>query len=258
MSFKNGFLEGSGLYFGGPGLDFEGLGARFWRSRGSILETPDLEFEASRLDCGASCLPLVELPTFNNTTWPMWDRSLARGSFLFCSRLPQRSCQRVGGGGVPPWGPSIRRPPKVCEACWITSPIAFRYARPITARESERPSSLCRPRFLIPSLCLSPAGGGQPESRGKNPSSAYCWASWVDFLPFPSVLQKWLRKNIEKSVKIEDFDLPKPSQNPAKIPSKSISQKTHDFWEYFRQHLSKLKGSKPWKYQFSLRENHYF
>ena len=61
---------------------------------------------------------------------------------------------------------------------------------PITARESERPSSLCRPRFLIPSLCLSPAGGGPPESRGKNPSSASCWASWVDFLPFPSVLQK--------------------------------------------------------------------
>ena len=38
---------------------------------------------------------------------------------------------------VPPWGYSIRRPPKVCEACEITSPIAFRYARPITARESS-------------------------------------------------------------------------------------------------------------------------
>ena len=61
---------------------------------------------------------------------------------------------------------------------------------PITARESERPSSLCRPRFLIPSLCLSPGGGGPPESRGKNAASPSCWASWVDFLPFPSVLQK--------------------------------------------------------------------
>ena len=133
------------------------------------------------------------------------------------------------GSGAPPQGVSIRRPPKVCEACEITSPIAFRYARPITDRESERPSSLCRPRFLIPSLCLSPGGGGPPESRGKNPPSPSCWASWVDFLPFPSVLQKWLRKNIEKSVKIEDFDPPKPSQNLSKIPSKSISQKTHDF-----------------------------
>ena len=134
-----------------------------------------------------------------------------------------------GEAAVAPQGSSIRRPPKVCEACEITSPIAFRYARPITARESERPSSLCRPRFLIPSLCLSPGGGGPPESRGKNPSSPSCWASWVDFLPFPSVLQKWLRKNMEKSVKIEDFDLPKPFQNLPKIPSKSISQKTHDF-----------------------------
>ena len=68
--------------------------------------------------------------------------------------------QKGGAAVVPPWGSSIRRPPKVCEACEITSPIAFRYARPITARESERPSSLCRPRFLIPSLCLSPGGGG--------------------------------------------------------------------------------------------------
>ena len=98
--------------------------------------------------------------------------------------------QKGGAAVVPPWGCSIRRPPKVCEACEITSPIAFRYARPITARESERPNSLWRPRFLIPSLCLSPGGGGPPESVTKFASSASCWASWVDFLPFPSVLQK--------------------------------------------------------------------
>ena len=34
-------------------------------------------------------------------------------------------CQGWVGGGAPPRGVSIRRPPKVCEACGITSPIAF-------------------------------------------------------------------------------------------------------------------------------------
>ena len=61
---------------------------------------------------------------------------------------------------------------------------------PITDRESERPSSLCRPRFLIPSLSLSPAGGGPPESRSKIWSNALNRASWVDFFLFPSALQK--------------------------------------------------------------------
>ena len=124
----------------------------------------------------------------------------------------------------------------------------------ITDGESERSSFWCKPRLVIPSLFLSPGGWGQPETRSKNPPSASCWASWVDFLPFPSVLQKWLRKNIEKSVKIKDFGLRKPFQNLPKMPSKSMFQKTSDFWEHFRQHLSKLKGSKPWKYQFSLRK----
>ena len=47
------------------------------------------------------------------------------------------------------------------------------------------------------------------------------------------MLQKRLRKNIEKSVKIEDFGLPKPSQNPLKIHLKSRFQKTCDFSSIF-------------------------
>ena len=102
-------------------------------------------------------------------------------------------------------------------------------------------------------LFFSPQeGGGWPESATKFAPSPSCWASWVDFWLFPSALQKRLRKNIEKSAKIEDFGLPNPSQNPSKILSKPRSQKTCDFWAHFRQHLSKLKASKPWKYQFSL------
>ena len=38
-------------------------------------------------------------------------------------------------------------------------------------------------------------------------------------------IQNLLRKNIEKSAKIKDFGLSKPSQNPSKMPRKSHSQK---------------------------------
>ena len=41
--------------------------------------------------------------------------------------IAPKALPKLGGGGVPPWGPSIRRPPKVCEACWTFSHIAFRY-----------------------------------------------------------------------------------------------------------------------------------
>ena len=124
--------------------------------------------------------------------------------------------------------------------------------RSITDGESERPSSWCKPRLLIPSLFLSPGGWGQPETRSKNPPSASCWASWVDFLPFPSVLRKRLRKNIEKNAKIKNFGLPKPSPNPPKTPSKSMFQKTSIFSKFFATVFVYLLSWKPWKYQFSL------
>ena len=76
MSFKNGVLEGSGLDFGDPGLDFEGLGARFWRPQTSSLKPPGsivgppaflwLSFPHSttQLDqCGTDLLPGV--PSFS-------------------------------------------------------------------------------------------------------------------------------------------------------------------------------------------------
>ena len=141
--------------------------------------------------------------------------------------FPQKAWPRLGGGGVPPWGPSIRRPPKVCEACETTTRIACQIRQDQSTKgESERPSSLCRPRFLFPSLFLSPGAWGPPEPRAKMWSNASCWASWVDFLLFPNTLQKRLRKYIEKIAKIEDLGPPKPSQNPPKTPPKSMSQKT--------------------------------
>ena len=51
------------------------------------------------------------------------------------------------------------------------------------------------------------------------------------FLPFQVAFKILHRKNCEKSAKIEDFGLPKPSQNPPKTLPKSRPQKTCKFWE---------------------------
>ena len=61
-------------------------------------------------------------------------QSLAWGSFLLCFCLPQQPCQSVGGGGVPPWGPSIRRPPKVCQQ---RARLISNWLCPITAGQSR-------------------------------------------------------------------------------------------------------------------------
>ena len=67
-------LEPPGLDFGGPGLDF----GKVWDAPGQDLEDPGPTFglfvgfphlETPADNCGnASCLPLVGLPTFSNTT----------------------------------------------------------------------------------------------------------------------------------------------------------------------------------------------
>ena len=107
--------------------------------------------------------------------------------FLFVSFATNLFHEFVGdlGSFVRPGGMrgAIGRPPKVCRACWTTSHIAK-----IKMPEAiyRGPNSNGKLKFsvwlLFPSLFLSPGRGR--DNRHKNPSSASCWASWVDFLVF--------------------------------------------------------------------------
>ena len=54
-----------------------------------------------------------------------------------------------------------------------------------------------------------------------------------------------LRKNIEKSAKIDGLGFPKPSQNPLKMPSKSRSHKTCDFAWIFGGFLLVVARAEP-------------
>ena len=108
MSFKNGVLEGSGLDFGDPGLDFEGLGARFWRPQTSSLKPPGsivgppaflwLSFPHSttQLDqCGTDLLPGV--PSFSARAFlkglaDVWEAAVSPLGGLQWNMKKAKSC----------------------------------------------------------------------------------------------------------------------------------------------------------------------
>ena len=99
----------------------------------------------------------------------------------------------------------------------------------ITDGESERSSSLCRPRFVIPSLFLSPGGWGPPESATKFAHSASCWVSWADFLLFWNALQNLHRKNDKKKGKSRILAL----QNLSKIRPKCFQNRWKNMRFFF-------------------------
>ena len=84
----------------------------------------------------------------------------------------------------------------------------------------------------LPPLSL-PRASHIPPGRPKIDDGPLPDALFFVFLPFQNVFQNLLRKNIEKNAKVEDFGLPKPSQNPSKMPLKSMSQQTCDLSSIF-------------------------
>ena len=90
----------------------------------------------------------------------------------------------------------------------------------ITDGESERPSSLCRPRLLIPSLFLSPGGGGMTGIRHQISTISVLLGLLGRFLALPERASKTTSKKHRKKRENRGFwppkPLPKPFQNPIK------------------------------------------
>ena len=97
--------------------------------------------------------------------------------------------------------------------------------------------------LIYPSLCLSPGARGSSEPGPKFSLSVSCRLIWGDFFAFGNALEKRHRKNTEKKAKIKDFGFPKPSQNPPKMPSKSMYPKTYDFSSIFVQKMLCCKSA---------------
>ena len=182
MSCKNGVLEGSGLDFGDPGLDFEGLGARFWRPQTSSLKPPASIVEPPNL-----------LPSFgyvshiqeHNLTNVGLISGLEFLPFLF---LPSsKALPKFGRRRCPPLGPSIRRPPKVCQR---RAKLISNWLCPITAGQSRHSFAQFDLKCFFPYPFLSPPAWGSPEPSYKFALSASCWGISAVFFAFRIALEK--------------------------------------------------------------------
>ena len=107
MSFENGVLEGSWVDLGAPRPRFWSLQASILEPPASILKPPGSIVEPPGLQPSFAYASHIQQHHLANV-----GQSLAWGSFLLCFCLPQQPCQSVGGGGVPPWGPSMESTPK--------------------------------------------------------------------------------------------------------------------------------------------------
>ena len=106
MPLKNGVLEGSGIDFGASKPRFWSLQASILEPPASILKPPGSIVEPPGLQPSFAYASHIQQHHLANV-----GQSLAWGSFLLCFCLPQQPCQSVGGGGVPPWGPSMELAP---------------------------------------------------------------------------------------------------------------------------------------------------
>ena len=121
---------------------------------------------------------------------------------------------------APPWGSSIRRPPKVCQR---RARLISNWLCPITAGQSRHSFAQFDLKCSFPYPFLSPGAWGPPQTRRQKAEKFGFFALFLDFFAFRSALEKRHRKNIDKNAKIDDFGFPNPSQNPPKILSKSAA-----------------------------------
>ena len=137
-------------------------------------------------------------------------------------------------GGVPPLGafnpPANEGVPTACRT-------DFQLGCPITAGQSRHSFEQFVEQFDLkcsfPYPFLSPGAWGPPQTRRQKAEKFGFFAFLVDFFAFRNAHQKRFRKNIEKTAKIKDFVLPKPSPNPFKKPFKSKAKKNSVFVRAF-------------------------
>ena len=117
-------------------------------------------------------------------------------------------------------------------------PTACRIHFQLSCRITAGPSRHSFEQFDL--QCSKPLSFSFPQRPGdhRSPAQNFCFLylvgpSWSIFSPFQPRFKNDIEQNIEKNAKIEDFGLPNPSQNPPKILSKSMSQKTCNFSPMF-------------------------
>ena len=117
---------------------------------------------------------------------------------------------------VPPWGFQLNPPPTE-GVQGVLDPNSYFLSYFLPNFSYIQPASYISYILGLPPLSFSlPRRPRIPPGRPKMSVLLSCWALFFDFLAFKKIVGKMLRKNIEKSAKIEVFGLPKPSQNHPK------------------------------------------
>ena len=128
----------------------------------------------------------------------------------------------------------------------------------ITDGESERPSSLCRPRFVIPSLLLSPGGGGMTGNRHQKSTISVLLGLLGRFLALPERASKTTSKKHRKKRENRGFWPSKPLPKPFQNPIKTEVPKNMQFLSAFSTTSFKTQSLETLKISIFPRENHYF
>ena len=116
-----------------------------------------------------SCAACGRLPSIAKLLWPR--------------TVGPRSSEGGWGGGGPPRGVSIRRPPKVCQQ---RARLISNWLCRITAGQSRYSFAQFDLKCSFPYPFLSPGAWGSPEPSYKFALSVSCWPILVDFFAFPT------------------------------------------------------------------------
>ena len=180
-------MEASGLDFGRPGARFWRAQARFSKVLGRRERCLKAFLGGDHFATDLSCI----IGPFANKKWPRSCRAtgrLPRMPLLPCPGSDGRNAHGVGGWRFPPpWGLSIRRPPKVCQR---RARLISNWLCPITAGQSRHSFAQFDLKCFFPYPFLSPPAWGSPEPSYKFALSASCWDISAVFFAFRIALEK--------------------------------------------------------------------
>ena len=95
----------------------------------------------------------------------------------------------------PPWGLSIRRPPKVCQR---RAELASNWLCRITAGQSRHSFAQFDLKCSFPYPFLSPGAWGPPQTRSQKAEKFAFFAFFLDFFAFPTALENDIEKASKK------------------------------------------------------------
>ena len=141
------------------------------------------------------------------------------GSITKGFSITMAKAQNGGAAVFPPGGFQSAAHPKDVQGVLDHKPNRLSNSpRPISNGWSERPSSWCRPRVLIPSLLFSPQEPGDHRNPGPNFGNFRLVRLLGSiFSPSEMHVKIYIEKMIKNLPKIEDLGIPKPYQNRRKI-----------------------------------------